>query len=258
MTRARRGGRADAARVSAVRAGDRRVAARAELRPRRVEGDRAPRRHVCTAGSVARARNPRSCARRWTSLSDGRPRLLFLGPPDEFAAHDRDGTVIVPMACESEGALEVYVEPFLPGAAAGCRRTFAGGARVHGPSARIDWDVAVVDDGGRAGEHPYPELVRTSLDSRGLGIGRSTAIVVATQGHYDDLALRAALATDAGYIGVVAAEKRASSLMQLLREEGATTSCAVHAPAGLDLGAVDERGDRGRGARRSRRAPGRR
>jgi xanthine dehydrogenase accessory factor len=101
--------------------------------------------------------------------------------------------------------------------------------------------VTVIDDGGRAEEHPYPELVRTDLELSGLGIGPATAIVVATQGHYDDLALRAALATDAGYIGVVAAEKRASSIIEMLREEGTSDAqlTRVHAPAGLDLGALD-------------------
>jgi xanthine dehydrogenase accessory factor len=172
------------------------------------------------------------------ALRDGRPRLLFLGSPDEVAAHERAGTISVPMACESEGALEVYVEPFLP------RPHVVAIGRspaVHSLAllARaIDWDVAVVDDGGRPDEHPFPELVRTTLDLTGLGIGAASAIVVATQGHYDDLALEAALATDAGYVGVVAAEKRASSLLAVLRDRGYDDAqrARVHAPAGLDLG----------------------
>ena len=174
------------------------------------------------------------------ALDDGTPRLLFLGPPDEARAHDVDGTLSVPMACESEGALEIYLEPFVPGpqvvvvGRTPAVHTLATQARALG------WDVAVIDDGGVASEHPYPELVRTQLDFTGLGIGPSTAIVIATQGHYDDLALRAALATTAGYIGVVAAEKRASALVQVLRDGGIdeTQIARVHAPAGLDLGAV--------------------
>ena len=59
--------------------------------------------------------------------------------------------------------------------------------------------------------------MRTTLDLDGLGIGRSTAVVVATQGHYDELALEAALATDAGYIGLVSSAKRAASTFDLLR-----------------------------------------
>ncbi len=175
------------------------------------------------------------------SLGDGQPRLVFLGPPDELSDHDLDGTVTAPMACDSEGALEVYIEPFLP---APQLVVVGRSPAVHALTVQartLEWDIAVIDDGGRASDHPYPELVRTSLDLSELGIGGSTAIVIATQGHYDDLALRAALATSAGYVGVVAAEKRASSLMQMLREDGAADAelARVHTPAGLDLGALD-------------------
>lgn len=175
------------------------------------------------------------------ALGDGVPRLVFLGPPDEVRAHDLDGTRTIPMACEGEGALEVYLEPFLPGPQV---VVVGRSPAVHAltVSARaLDWEVVVVDDGGDPAAHPFPELVRTAIDLSGLGIGPSTAIVVATQGHYDDLALRAALQTDAGYVGLVAAEKRASALMEMLRDEGMRDEqlARVHAPAGLDLGAVD-------------------
>jgi xanthine dehydrogenase accessory factor len=175
------------------------------------------------------------------SLVDGRSRLLSLGSPDELADHDRDETVTIAMACESEGAMEIYLEPFLPKPQV---VVFGRSPAVHALTVQarsLSWDVAVIDDGGRADEHPHPELVRTSLDLDGLGIGPSTAIIVATQGHYDDLALRAALATNAGYIGVIAAEKRASALLVMLRDEGLDDLqlARVHAPAGLDLGPVD-------------------
>jgi xanthine dehydrogenase accessory factor len=174
------------------------------------------------------------------ALDDGQPRLLFLGPRDEFADHDRDGTIIVPMACESEGALEVYIEPLLPKPQL---VVIGRSPAVHVLTVQaraLDWDVVVVDDGGTPSNHPFPEIVRASLDLVGLGIGPSSAIVVATQGHYDDLALRAALATDGGYIGVIAAEKRASALLQQLHQQGVddVQLARVHAPAGLDLGAL--------------------
>ena len=83
--------------------------------------------------------------------------------------------------------------------------------------------------------------MRTALDLTGLGIGATSAVVVATQGHYDDLALEAALATGAGYIGLVAAEKRAAGTLALLRARGCSDEqlSRVVAPAGLDLGPVD-------------------
>jgi len=174
------------------------------------------------------------------ALAEGCSRLLFLGPADEFTHHERDGTRTIPMACESEGALEVHIEPFLPMP----QLVIVGQSpAVHALAIQaraVHWDVVVIDDGGEPAEHPYPELVRITLDFSELGIGPSSAIVIATQGHYDDLALEHALATDAAYVGVVAAAKRASALLQQLRRRGFDDAdvARVHAPAGLDLGAV--------------------
>ena len=48
------------------------------------------------------------------SLDDGKARLLFMGSPDELAAREHDEAIAIPMACESEGAMEIYLEPYLP------------------------------------------------------------------------------------------------------------------------------------------------
>src|SRR5437867_11701862 len=48
------------------------------------------------------------------AIADRQPRLMFLGQPDELPLHQRDGVVSVPIACQSEGALEVYVDPVVP------------------------------------------------------------------------------------------------------------------------------------------------
>lgn len=178
------------------------------------------------------------------AMADGQPRLLFLGRPDELDRRAADGMVTVPMACDSEGALEVYLEPILP-----CPQVVVIGRSpavftLAALARALEWDVVVIDDGGNAATHPFPELVRTTLDlseASGIGIGGASAVVVATQGHYDDLALEAALATDAGYIGLVATDKRAAATVALLRDRGVSDErlLRVVAPAGLDLGRVD-------------------
>jgi xanthine dehydrogenase accessory factor len=175
------------------------------------------------------------------ALADGQPRLCFLGSDDDFGAITRDGMAVVPMACANEGALEVYVEPFVPGP----HVVIVGRSpAVHALTVQaraLGWDVAVVDQDGHADDHPVPELVRTTLSFEDFGIGRASAIVIATQGHYDGAALRAALDTDAGYIGVVAAAPRAASLLAELAADGVAPEALarVHAPAGLDLGSID-------------------
>jgi xanthine dehydrogenase accessory factor len=175
------------------------------------------------------------------ALADGRPRLCFLGSDDDFGALTRDGMAIVPMACANEGALEVYVEPFVPGPHV---VVVGRSPAVHALTLQaraLGWDVVVVDQDGQPDDHPLPELVRTTLSFDDLGVGPASAIVIATQGHYDGAALRAALATEAGYIGVVAATRRAESLLADLATDGADTDAIarVHAPAGLDLGSID-------------------
>src|ERR1700694_5499501 len=90
------------------------------------------------------------------AMADGRPRLLFLGQPDELNGGAVEGMVTVPMACESEGAMEVYVEPFLP-----CPQVVAIGRSpavftLAALATALGWDVAVVDDDGAAADHPLP------------------------------------------------------------------------------------------------------
>src|SRR5579872_5925022 len=47
-------------------------------------------------------------------ITDGEARLLLLGTPEQFGEAVPEGMTVVPIACQSEGALEVYIEPVLP------------------------------------------------------------------------------------------------------------------------------------------------
>ena len=186
-------------------------------------------------------------------LDDGQPRLLCLGPSEGRDRHrdpgqgqagdESDGLRSIAMACESEGAMEIYLEPSLPAPqVVVIGRTPAVDA-IAAVATAIGWDAAIIDDGGQPDDHERSELVRTSLDLSDLAIDRATAVVVATQGHYDDHALSAALGTDAGYIGLVASAKRAEAMRGYLRSQGFGDGdlARVHAPAGMDLGRIPNR-----------------
>ena len=147
------------------------------------------------------------------------------------------------MACESEGALEIYLEPMLPAP----QLVVIGRSPAVFTLTRLAGRPRLERHGDRPGR-PARATTRTrsscgpTLDLSGLGIGPGSAVVVATQGTYDDLALEAALATDAGYIGLVAAEKRASATLAPAARPGRRPTSSwrrVRAPAGLDLGPVD-------------------
>ena len=168
-------------------------------------------------------------------LVEGRPQLLFLGPPEDLAAARREGVVTVPIACQSEGALEVYMEPVLvqPQVVA-VGRSPAARALV-GLAAGLGWRALLVDE---ARPESLPSGARWSATLEADDVDERTFVVVATQGHADEESLSRALGTRAAYVGLVASRKRAASVLGYLRDRGVSDEALarVHAPAGLDLG----------------------
>jgi xanthine dehydrogenase accessory factor len=189
------------------------------------------------AGACA---EPTVIAEARAAMADGRPRLLFLGPADELDGVLRAGVMTVPLACESEGALEVYLEPNLaPPHVVVIGRSPAADT-IAALARALDWRATIVDDEGSA-DHPDGIPVIDELDLGGLGVDGTAAVVVATQGHYDEAALEVALGTSAGYVGLIASRKRADSVREYLRERGIPEDALarVRAPAGIDLGKVE-------------------
>lgn len=161
------------------------------------------------------------------AMNDGKARLLFLGTEEDIAmVKNRPDVTTVPISCTSEGALEVFLEPMLPAP----HLVAVGGSpavkTLTDLAGTLDWRVDVVVE-----DLAFPT------------ISRSTAIVIATQGHYDEPAVEAALKTDAGYIGLVASSKRAETVLGYLRDRGVPDEqlARIVAPAGIDLGHVAHR-----------------
>ncbi|MFQ5555757.1 MAG: XdhC family protein [Acidimicrobiia bacterium] len=177
-------------------------------------------------------------------LRDGEARLMYLGPAEELDGHTRDGVMTVPIACASEGALEVFMEPVLPQP----HVVVVGRSPAVKMLARLvldlDWRVTVVEDGGDGEGHaPGVSIVTSVAAMSAPDVDDATAVVVATQGHYDEPALEAALATRAPYVGLVASAKRAENVLGYLRDRGFGDEelRRVHTPAGLDLGPIEHR-----------------
>src|SRR6185312_9003834 len=121
-------------------------------------------------------------------ISTGEARLLLLGTPDQFGAAVPDGMTVVPISCQSEGALEVYVEPVLP-----VPHLVVVG---RSPMAQTLADLALAI-GWRAKRFDWSEFSAGDVDERSM-------VVVATQGHGDEEAVERAAAAQPGYLGLVA------------------------------------------------------
>ncbi|MDE0601161.1 MAG: XdhC family protein [bacterium] len=176
-------------------------------------------------------------------LSEGRARLVVLGPDHGLAGGDREGVRTVPMACDSEGTMEVYLEPVFPPPHLVVVGNSPAAGALTAMARALGWRTSVVDDGGRRDDHHPDDRVFLTLDLDEVGVDRQTMVVVATQGHYDEEALSAALATGARYVGLVASRKRSGAVEEYLRERGIGEAdlARVRAPAGLDLGRVGHR-----------------
>lgn len=161
------------------------------------------------------------------AMSDGKPRLLFLGTESDIATvENRPDVLTVPISCTSEGALEVFLEPMLPAPHLVIVGRSPAVTTLETLARALDWRVDVVGE-----DLTLPPITGGS------------AIVVATQGHFDEPALEAALDTDAGYVGVVASPRRAETMIGYLRDRGLPDEqlSRVVAPAGIDLGHIAHR-----------------
>ena len=160
-------------------------------------------------------------------IAEGVPRLLLLGSTDQFGGDQFGGTLpegmnFVPISCSSEGSLEVYIEPVQPAP----HLVVVG----HSPMAQTLGELARAL-GWRADVIAGEEFTAGQASARSI-------VVVATQGHYDEEAITAAIEARPAYIGLVGSVKRGQTVLGYLAERGLPRAelDRVHTPAGLDLG----------------------
>jgi len=155
-------------------------------------------------------------------IADGTARLLLLGSPDQFGTAVPEGMTVVPISCQSEGALQVYIEPVLPAphlvivGSSPMTHTLAELARALG------WHTELIG---------APDFTAGRADERSM-------VIIATQGHSDEDMIERAAGMRPAYLGLVASRRRGEAVLGYLAERGVPQDQLdrVHAPAGLDLG----------------------
>jgi xanthine dehydrogenase accessory factor len=193
-------------------------------------------------------------------ITEGTPRLLLLGGAEHFASPGQfastahvagaarptgsepsagadaarpadtawfgravpEGVSVVPISCQSEGALEVYIEPVLPTphlvivGRSPMAHTLADLARALG------WRAELID----------------GPDFSAADAGQRSMVVVATQGHGDEEAVAEAVAARPAYLGMVGSRRRGAAVLGYLADRGLPRDQLdrVRVPVGLDLG----------------------
>jgi xanthine dehydrogenase accessory factor len=160
-------------------------------------------------------------------IAEHTPKLLLLGEPGQFGASVPDGMVTIPIACQSEGALQVYIEPVIP-----TPHLFVVG---RSPMAHTLAELARAL-GWRAEVHDGPDFSAAELDAHSI-------VVIATQGHGDEEAVEQAVSAMPAFVGVVASHKRGEAVLGYLADRGVPRHLLdrVRVPVGLDLGHTSHR-----------------
>jgi xanthine dehydrogenase accessory factor len=155
-------------------------------------------------------------------IAEGTARLLLLGTPEQFGAAVPDGITVIPISCQSEGALEIYIEPVLPVP----HLVIVGSSPMAGMLARLAGALGWQTDLVRG-----PDFTAASADERSM-------IVVATQGHDDEDVLERAIAARPAYLGLVGSRRRGATVLGYLADRGVPKEelDRIRVPAGLDLG----------------------
>jgi xanthine dehydrogenase accessory factor len=172
------------------------------------------------------------------AIGSGRPQLVRYDLNDDFA--EESGLIC-------GGQMDVFIEPIV-----GAARLYVFGAgHVGYHVARLGslagFRVHVIDDREKfANTSRFPDAAEVVVDDIAQWIGdhplpRDAYAVIVTRGHRHDLdALRALVPQPIRYLGLIGSRAKIARLYDMLAGEGIRPEDLrrVHAPIGLDLGAV--------------------
>lgn len=145
------------------------------------------------------------------------------------------------------GTLEVFIEAVLPPA---MLYIFgAGHVAMHlcHIASRAGFEVVIADDRtSYATNERFPaarEILALDFDAamQKLDPNENSYVVIVTRGHRDDMRmLRWAVQTRARYVGMIGSTRKVIEIFKALQKEGLAAGLfdRVHAPIGLDIGAV--------------------
>ncbi|MGH9498408.1 MAG: XdhC family protein [Terriglobales bacterium] len=145
------------------------------------------------------------------------------------------------------GTLDIFIEPVLPPA---LLYVFGAGhvsANLYKFARGAGFDVTIVDDRATyANRERFPDakdVIAEDFDQATAKITplESSYIVIVTRGHRDDMrVLRWAVQTQARYVGMIGSKRKTISIFRELTKEGLPAHLfeRVHAPVGLDIGAI--------------------
>ena len=172
------------------------------------------------------------------AIAAGTPLLLKYDLNDDFVQESG-------LICG--GQMEVYIDPIAPSPCLYVIGAGHVGWHLAKMAADAGFRIHVIDDREKfANRDRFPAADAIAVEDIGAWLHRadlpaSAYAVVVTRGHTHDFeAIRALAARDLRYLGLIGSRAKVARIFDALLAEGMPAECLdrVHAPIGLDLGAI--------------------
>src|SRR3954464_5983093 len=172
------------------------------------------------------------------AITSRKPQLLHYELDDDFAQETG-------LICG--GQMSVYIEPIEPSPELYVVGAGHVGYHLANLAHEVGFRVHVVDDREKfANRERFPHATEVVTEDIPAWIARTQLpphayVVIVTRGHTNDLeALRALAPRDLRYLGLIGSRAKVARIYDALSAEGmpAELLARVHAPIGLDIGAV--------------------
>lgn len=143
------------------------------------------------------------------------------------------GLTVLPMNCQSEGTVELFIEPKLP------KQTLLviGDSPIAESITQIAKYIEDMNVKHFSIDNSDGNGMKDKLQQQ---LNPNSYVLVATMGHYDEQSITALQGIELAYLGLIASPKRTGKVIEYLKAEGASDEfCSfISAPAGLNLGAI--------------------
>jgi xanthine dehydrogenase accessory factor len=172
------------------------------------------------------------------AIRSGKARLVRIGK-HLVDSQIQEGVMEYKMTCQSEGTVEVFIEPVLPQP----HLVVIGKSEIAKSLVRIaratGYRITGVGQDANLKTYDKVDELITHYDLSGLKTSPASFIVIATQGENDEKALLESLKKDCSYIGFVASRKKMAAMSSYLIDAGVDPKKVerIHSPAGIDINA---------------------
>src|SRR5213596_2918051 len=179
-----------------------------------------------------------ACGKARLAIADRKPQLIHYELSDDFAQETG-------LICG--GQMDVYIEPIEPSPELYVIGAGHVGFHLARLANEVGFRVHVVDDREKfANRDRFPNAVEIVVEDIPAWIARANLAahayaVIVTRGHTNDLEAQRALAPrELRYLGLIGSRAKVARIYEQLVEDkmSADTLKQVHAPIGLDIGAV--------------------